>query len=114
MVETLQLADLHGEHLMMVTPGDTNALQSFHDMIRMTHPQILIRDAGYYYDLETFNTCEQENYLLLTLSAWSDIHPSLITIPVNWNFQVPYGILYAKKPTEEVKDFMKIIKQHFQ
>jgi len=114
MREMLQLADLHGEHLMMVTPGDTNALQSFHNMIRMTHPQILIKDAGYYYDLETFNICEQESYLLLTLSAWSDIHPSLITIPVNWNFQVPYGILYAKKPTEEVKEFIGIIKQHFQ
>lgn len=89
--EILQLADLHGEHLMMVTPGDTKDLQNFYDMLRMTHPQILIKGAGYYYDLETFNTCEQKGYLLLTLSAWADIHPSLITIPVNWNFQVPYG-----------------------
>lgn len=111
--ETLQLADLHGEHLMMVTLGDANVLQGFHAMLRMTHPQILIKDAGYYYDLETFNACEQEGYLLLTLSAWSDIHPSLITMPVNWNFQVPYGILYAKKPSEDVKGFVEIIKQHF-
>lgn len=45
--ETLQSADLHGEHLMMVTPGDTKDLQNFYDMLRMTHPQILIKGDGY-------------------------------------------------------------------
>lgn len=109
--DKLQLTDLHGEHLMMVSPGDTEALQSFHDMLGMTHPQILIKDVGYYYDLDTFNICEEQGYLLLTLSAWSDVHPSLITLPVDWNFHVPYGILYAKKPTDEVAQFIEILKQ---
>jgi len=41
--ETLRLSDLYGEHLMMVTPGDKNAFQSFHGMIRITHPKIMIK-----------------------------------------------------------------------
>lgn len=108
----LTLRDLHGEHLMMVKSGDTELLDHFHDMLKMTHPQILIEEAGYYYDMDTFNTCEQTGSLLLTLDAWANIHPSLVTLPVNWEYKVPYGILYSKKPSDDVKQFVGIIKEH--
>ncbi len=108
----LTLRDLHGEHLMMVKSGDTELLDHFHDMLKMTHPQILIEEAGYYYDMDTFNTCEQTGSLLLTLDAWADIHPSLVTLPVKWEYKVPYGILYSKKPSDDVKRFVGIIKDH--
>lgn len=107
----LSLQDLHGEHLMMVKNGDTEFIDHFQDMLKMTHPQILIEEADYYYDMDTFNTCEQTGHLLLTLDAWADIHPSLITIPVEWDCKVPYGILYAKNPTEEVERFLQIIQR---
>ncbi len=107
----LTLGDLHGEHLMMVKSGDTELLDRFHDMLTMTHPQILVEEAGYYYDMDTFNTCEQTGSLLLTLDAWACIHPSLVTIPVNWDYKVPYGILYSKEPSDEVKRFIEIIKK---
>ena len=108
----LTLRDLHGEPLMMVKSGDTELLDHFHDMLKMTHPQILIEEAGYYYDMDTFNTCEQTGSLLLTLDAWADIHPSLVTLPVKWEYKVPYGILYSKKPSDDVKRFVGIIKDH--
>ena len=109
----LSLDDLHGERLVMVKSGDTELLDHFHDMMTMIHPQIIIEEAGYYYDMDTFNACEQTGSLLLTLDAWADIHPSLVTLPVNWAYKVPYGILYAKRPSEDVKRFMKIIKEHY-
>lgn len=62
----LTLHDLHGERLMMVKSGDTEPIDHFHDMMKMTHPQILIAEADYYYDIETFNACEQTGTLLLT------------------------------------------------
>lgn len=108
----LTLRDLHGERLMMVKSGDTELLDHFHDMLKMTHPQILIEETGYYYDMDTFNTCEQTGSLLLTLDAWANIHPSLITLPVKWGYTVPYGILYSKKPSDDVKQFIEIIKEH--
>ena len=109
----LTLRDLHGERLMTVKSGDTEPIDHFHDMLKMAHPQILIEEADYYYDMETFNTCEQTGALLLTLDAWADIHPFLVTLPVSWDYQVPYGILYAKNPSEDVAEFIKIIKQRF-
>lgn len=109
----LTLRDLHGERLMMVKSGDTDPIDHFRDVMKMTHPQILMEEADYYYDLETFNTCEQTGTLLLTLDAWADIHPFLITIPVKWDCKVTFGILYAKKPSADVAEFIKIIKQHF-
>ena len=107
----LTLPDLHGEHLMMIRRGDTELLDHFHDMLKMAHPQIIIEEAGYYYDMDTFNTCEQTGSLLLTLDAWADIHPSLVTLPVKWEYKVPYGILYSKKPSDDVKRFMELIKE---
>ena len=104
----LTLQDLHGEHLVMVKSGDTERLDHFHDMLKLTHPQIIVEEAGYYYDMDTFNACEQTGSLLLTLDAWADIHPSLITLPVQWAYRVPYGILYAKHPSKEVKAFLEI------
>lgn len=109
----LALSDLHGERLMMIKSGDTEPIDHFHDMMKMTHPQILIEEVDYYYDMETFNTCEQTGALLLTLDAWADIHPFLITLPVSWDYKVPYGILYAKNPSEDVTEFINIIKQHY-
>lgn len=107
----LSLKDLHGEHLITVRGGDTLQLDEFREKLKMTHPQILFEDAHYFYDLETFNTCEVTGSLLLTLDTWSDIHPSLITLPVEWNFTVPYGLLYSPNISEEATEFLDIIKK---
>lgn len=109
--ERLAVQNLHRERLVIPSPEDSAPIQRFHDMIRMTHPQILIEDTGYYYDLETFNLCQQKGWLLLTLDAWSDAHPDLITLPVEWNFTVPYGVLYAKAPNKAVAQFVRILQE---
>ena len=49
--------------------------------------------------------------LLLTLACWERVHPSLITIPVNWNYKVSYGLLYAKDPTPEAAACLKALKK---
>ena len=88
---------------------DTERLDHFQDVIQLTHPQIIIQEADYYYDVDTFNACEQNGTLLLTLDAWAEVHPSLVTLPVDWDYTVPYGILYAKEPTDEITRFLQIL-----
>ncbi len=34
----------------------------------------------------------------------------MTTIPVNWDYTMPYGIIYSLEPTPEVLDFVNIIK----
>lgn len=107
----LTFQDLHGERLVMVKSGDTELLDYFRTILNMTHPQIMITDTDYYYDIDTFNMCEQTGMFLLTLDAWSDVHPFLTTLPVEWDYQMPYGILYSKNPSKEVEKFIAIIKK---
>ena len=109
--DILSLNDLHGEHLIVVKSGDALYLDDLREMLKMTHPQIIFEDAHYFYDIETFNTCEATGSLLLTLDAWSDIHPSLVTLPVEWNFTVPYGLLYSPNISNEATEFLNIIKE---
>ena len=66
-------------------------------------------DAPNFYDTSVFNECEQMNYLMETLDIWADVHPSLVTLPMEWEYEVPYGIIYAKKPSETVRRFIDII-----
>ena len=80
----------------------------------LTHPQILLEDTHHFYDLDTFNVCEATGSLLLTLDAWADIHPPLITLPVDWVFTVPYELLYAPKLSDEAAAFLSIIIQYRQ
>lgn len=105
--------DLHGEHLMMVKSGDTELLDNFQNMLKMTHPQIFLEEADYYYDIDTFNYCEQHGIALLTLDAWATIHPSLVTLPLDYIETVEYGILYPLKPSEEILNFIHIIEKEF-
>lgn len=111
--KALTLEDLHGERVVMVKSGDTEQIDEFHHMLRRKHPQIVIEEASYYYDLDTFNLCGQRGMPLLTLDAWAGIHPSLITLPLaDLDYGIPYGLLYARKPSEAVQGFIDIIKGH--
>ena len=63
-----------------------------------------------FYDIEVFNRCEQSGGVMLTLDAWAEVHPALITIPVDWDYRIPYGILYPLNPSEDVVRFLEAIK----
>lgn len=110
----LSLADLHGEHLVIVKSGDSLHLDNLREILKMTHPQIVFEDADYFYDMDTFNACEMEGSLLLTLDAWASIHPSLVTLPVDWEYTVPYGLLFSKNLSETAADFLEVMKKGLQ
>ena len=59
--------------------------------------------------MSAFNLCEQKGYLMETLDVWAGLHPSLVTIPVEWKYKIPFGILYAQKPAESVAVFVDTI-----
>ena len=102
--------DLDGETFMMVKRGNSTVLNRMRDDILENHPQIKIVDAPNFYDTSVFNECEQMNYLMETLDIWADIHPSLVTLPMEWEYEIPYGIVYAKKPSGTVREFIGVIR----
>lgn len=100
----LRLNELYGETLMMVKSGNSPINDQIRADLQKNHPQIIIEDLPHYYDISVYNRCAQTGHLLLNLECWADIHPALVTLPVSdWSYTIPYGILYAKDPSKEVK-----------
>ena len=105
----LNLNDLHGERLMMMPPGNSPSNDKLRAEIEAEHPQIELADAPHHYDLEVFNACEESGCLLLTLDNWADVHPSLVSVPLDVAHKLPYGIVYAKEPNEATRLFVEAL-----
>lgn len=110
----LHITDLYGETLLMVKRGDSPINDRVRDEIEQNHPQIHIEDTPNFYDIDVFNRCEQANCVLSTIACWKDIHPSLVTIPVDWEYSIPYGLLYSLDPPEAILRFLDAVKQRNQ
>lgn len=102
----LKITDLYGETLMMVQRGDSPLNDFLRNDLEQNHPQIRIEDAGYFYDIQVFNRCAETGNVLLNLECWRDIHPSLVTIPVAWEYAIPFGLLYSLEPEKEILEFI--------
>lgn len=102
----LEIEQLDGECIMLGTKGDAPTVDAVRSELEK-HPKIQLKDVSCFYDIEVFNECEQKNDILLSLECWNDIHPSFVTIPVNWQFTAPYGIMYPINPNADIKNFIK-------
>ncbi len=110
--EKLEIEDLYGETLMMVPEGDSGTNDFIRNDLRKNHPQITLEDTPQFYDISVFNRCAETGNVLLTIECWQDIHPALVSIPVNWDYDISYGLLYASEPSESVLKFVSSLKQH--
>lgn len=107
--QRLTVRDLYGEQLMMVRRGSTSYIDALRDDLLQNHPQVEIVDVPDY-DMDVIHRCETVGGVLLTTEIWKDVHPSLITLPVDWKFVVPYGLLYSKNPTKPVERFVEVVR----
>ncbi len=110
---TLSVTDLYGERLAVVNGGKSAVIHDIRDYLVKNHPQIRIKEVPRLYDIDVFNRCEESHTVMLTLELWADIHPSLVTIPCDLDFAVPYGLLYPLHPSEEVNQFIEIINEGY-
>ena len=108
--EHLTIEDLYGQTLMMVKRGDSRVVDQIREQIER-HPQIRIEDTPQFYDMEVFNRFAQTGNVMVTLECWRDVHPSLVTIPVEWDHAIPYGLLYAKNPSADIERFLKAVRE---
>lgn len=108
--ERIDVEDLYGETLMMVQPGDSGTNDFIRNDLEKNHPAIQIESTPPYYDLSVFNQCAETGKVLLTIECWQEVHPGLISIPVNWDYSIPYGLLYSLNAPEDVLDFVEAAK----
>lgn len=107
-MKKLTMQDLNGEYLVVPKTGASFEMDAFRQEILEKHPTIHIVDSSGY-GLDTFTLCEMNAYVLTTHPVYADIHPSLVTIPLESNHDLPYGIMYANHPTPVVKKFLTFV-----
>ena len=106
----ISVSELHGETLMMVRRGDSGVNDFLRDELERNHPEIRIEDTAQFYDMSVFNRCAETGNVLLTIECWRDVHPGLVTVPVEWDYSIPYGLLYSKNVSEDIARFVDEVK----
>ena len=101
--------DLYGENLMLMHRGWSHYVDQLRDDLWQHHPQIHIVDFDFY-SMDVFNRCENTNDVLLAIPGWANVHPLLKVIPVEWEHNIPYGILHSPEPTPTVRRFLDAAK----
>lgn len=107
----IEIEDLYGETLMMVSKGDSGVNDYIRNDLEKNHSQIHIEDTPHFYDISVFNRCAETGNALLTIECWQDVHPGVVSIPVNWDYSIPYGLLYSFNAEEDVLKLVKTAKR---
>lgn len=61
------------------------------------------------FNLNAYNRAAQENVPIITVDGWEDVHPLLKIISADWEYRIPFDILYSPTPTKRVKDFINTL-----
>ena len=108
-MKKLTMQDLNGEYIVMPIEGVSKEVDDFRNHIRNQYPTVQIVDSKQY-DVDTFTLCEVNGYVLITQPVYTDIHNNLVTIPLETNYTLPYGLMYANEPTVATRTFINTIK----
>ena len=49
----------------------------------------------------------------MTINAWDNVHPLLKTLPVEWDYTIPYGLLHSPQPSPTVEKFLQAVGRVF-
>lgn len=109
--KSITVEDLYGETLMMVEQGDSGVNDFLRNDLEKHHPQIHIEDTPQFYDLSVFNRCAETGNVLLTLECWQEVHPGLVSIPVDWDYSIPYGLLYSLDAPKDILRFVETVRK---
>lgn len=104
--------DLHGRTLMMVGAGDSLVNDKIRNDLSRNDPEITIQDTPIHYDMNVFNQAITSGNVLLNNECWAHVQPMLKTIPVDWDYTIPYGLIYPKHPQPDIAKLVHVIKNY--
>lgn len=108
--ERLTFQDLHGQTLWITQRGLSPGQDQLRDDLERNHPEITLKSASYL-DTDAFNRLASSDHLMISAPCWSGVHPLLATIPLDCPYTLPYGLIYAKDPPQEVMRFILAVGQ---
>ena len=64
-----------------------------------------------FYTMELFTDCELNNRAIVTTEIWEDIHPNLVCIPLAEPHDMPYGLVFPKRPSAQLMRLYETARQ---
>lgn len=107
--ESLTWQDLDGNSIYLLAEGQSAVIDRLRSDIATNHPQVHILDLQHLYDINSFNQAIAANALIELPTSWKDINPEIKTVPMDWEYQIPYGVLYRKNASTRVKQFIELL-----
>lgn len=105
--DMISLKDLKEDKVLLVKRGLSPRLDALRD--KLEENGITVVDNEDFYDINTFNICSQNNYIMETLDIWKDVYAPIKAIEMDDGYQMPYGIVYSKDASSVVKHFIEEI-----
>lgn len=110
-LKLLNFEDIIGEKLLVVRRGYSLVIDKARKHIELNYPGINIIDAPAF-GMNLYNRVANGDMLMVGIGDNIKGHPLTKRIPLDWDEQSPLGILYSKKPSEQVKTFIRLIKDY--
>ena len=107
--EVLRLEDLHGQTIIFRKRSLSDYADRAIRFLEQDHPQIRIKEIDLF-TTELFNQTVSTQDLLMFTDCWSNVQPMLVTLPVDWDFTIPYGLIYAKSTRKELLKFIQSLR----
>lgn len=63
--------------------------------------------------MSLFSRYSETYNVLLTIECWKDVRPGLITILVDWDYKIPYALLFSKDALFDMLKFVNDAKTMF-
>lgn len=104
----IRMRDLRGQSILFIRSGWNEYIDKMRE--KMVESGIIAKEFDFF-SLSAFNRALQENTPIIAIEGWENIHPLLKIIPVDWDCEIPYGIMYSKTPSLQVEKFINIVKR---
>lgn len=106
--KTLTLEDLAGQTVAIVEQGEFKCFDEVRQMLNQDR-QIKLQDISGI-DLPTLNQCVENDWLFVSAEDWQTAHPMLSAKTVDWDFRLPFGLVYGKKHGKAVDQVLQYLK----
>ncbi|MCI8424892.1 MAG: LysR family transcriptional regulator [Adlercreutzia sp.] len=106
--DELTLEDLEGQRLLVIQRGWNRETDRLVDDLRTSERDLAIEEFPFI-NVDIFNRCEESGELLVGIDPWRDVHPLLVSKPVDWDYALPFGILHAPEPTPHVRQVLEAV-----
>lgn len=106
--EKLTLTDLKNQTVALTRKGEFECFDQVRQEIEK-HSDINVVDISGI-DISALNNCVKSNWLLVSTQDWQSVHPMLAMKDVNWDFEIPFGLVYGQQHNQAVDEVLNFLK----